>query len=122
MAGRILFELFFFSIPFVIFGLYLAATAEAEQEGRRKWPINVLFLIGLSFAVIAYFVMAFMEDRTPTMCQKPTRYVDGKLVPGEKYPCEHDLKDAGRALSDDPGGAAELGHETEPGTGEDAPH
>ncbi|MCA8898277.1 MAG: DUF6111 family protein [Hyphomonas sp.] len=121
MAGRILFELFFFSIPFVIFGLYLVATAEAEQEGRRKWPINVLFLIGLSFAVIAFFVMAFMEDRTQTMCQKPNYYVDGKVVEGAKYPCEHDLKDAGRALSDDPGGTVELGHD-EPGTGEDAPH
>ncbi|MCA8902870.1 MAG: hypothetical protein KDA53_16650 [Hyphomonas sp.] len=120
MAGRILFELFFFSIPFLVFGLYLVATATAEQEGRRKWPINMLFLTGLGLAVAAYFVMAFMEDRSATMCQKPTRYVDGKLVPGEKYPCEHDLKDAGRALSDDPGGAAELGTDA-PDAGEDEP-
>jgi hypothetical protein len=108
LAGRVLFELFFFSIPFLVFGLYLIATATAEQEGRRKWPINVLFLIGLGFAVVAFFAMAFFDKRTPETCQKPTRYVDGKLVPGEFYPCPHDLKDAGRAGSDDPGGLVEL--------------
>jgi len=108
LAGRILFELFFFSIPFLVFGLYLIATATAEQEGRRKWPINLLFLIGLGFAVVAFFAMAFFDKRTPELCQKPTRYVDGKLVPGEFYPCPHDLKDAGRPGSDDPGGSVEL--------------
>ncbi|MEZ5946499.1 MAG: DUF6111 family protein [Hyphomonas sp.] len=121
MAGRILFELLIFSIPFMVFGLYLLATATAEQEGRRKWPINLLFLIGLALATAAYFVMAFMEDRSATMCQKPTRYVDGKLVPGEKYPCEHDLKDAGRALNRDPGGAVELDTEPQPDAGENVP-
>jgi hypothetical protein len=108
LAGRILFELFFFSIPFVVFGLYLLATATAEQEGRRKWPINMLFLIGLGFAVVAFFAAALLDKREPELCQKPTRYVDGKLVPGEFYPCEHDLKDAGRAGSKDPGGSVEL--------------
>ena len=108
MAGRILFELFFFSIPFVVFGLYLLATATAEQEGRRKWPINVLFLIGLGLAVVGFFLMAFLDKREPEMCQKPTRYVDGKLVPGEFYPCPHDLKDIGRPGSADPGGRVEL--------------
>lgn len=120
MAGRILFELFFFSIPFVVFGLYLLATATAEQEGRRKWPINILFLIGLGFAVAGFFLMTFLERREPEMCQKPTRYVDGKLVPGEVYPCEHDLKDIGRAGSKDPGGSVELPGE-QPETGEDVP-
>ena len=108
MAGRILFELFFFSIPFIVFGLYLLATTTAEEEGVRKWPINLLFLAGLGFAVVAFFVMAFLDKREPEMCQKPTRYVDGKLVPGDLYPCAHDLKDAGRAGSEDPGGSVEL--------------
>jgi len=116
LAGRILFELFFFSIPFVVFGLYLLATATAEQEGRRKWPINMLFLIGLGFAVAGFFLMTFLEKREPEMCQKPTRYVDGKLVPGEVYPCAHDLKDIGRPGSKDPGGSVE-----QPETGEDVP-
>ena len=44
MAGRIVFELFIFSIPFLVFGLYLLATTNAEQEGKRKWPVNILFL------------------------------------------------------------------------------
>ena len=68
----------------------------------------MLFLIGLGLAVVGFFAMTFLEKRQPEMCQKPTRYVDGKLVPGELYPCEHDLRDAGRAGSDDPGGTVEL--------------
>ena len=120
MAGRILFELFFFSIPFLVFGLYLLATATAEQEGARKWPINLLFLIGLSLAVLAFFVMAFLDKREPEMCQRPTRYVDGQLVPGEFYPCEHDLRVAGRAGSDDPGGSVELKTD-KPGASQDEP-
>lgn len=120
MAARILFELFFFSIPFMVFGLYLLATASAEQEGRRKWPINILFLVGLGFAVAGFFLMTFLEKREPELCQKPTRYVDGKLVPGEFYPCQHDLRDAGRAGSDDPGGSVELPAE-QPGAGDDEP-
>lgn len=107
MAGRILFELLVFAIPFLVFGLYLLATATAEQEGRRKWPINLLFIIGLALATVAYFILAFLEDRSSDMCRTPTRYVDGKLVPGELYPCEHDLQNAGRPLSDDPGGSVE---------------
>jgi len=120
LAGRILFELFFFSIPFVVFGLYLLATATAEQEGRRKWPINMLFLIGLGFAVVAFFAAALLDKREPELCQKPNRVVAGKVVPGEYYPCPHDLKDIGRAGSDDPGGSVELPAEgtevTEDGT------
>ena len=121
MAGRILFELFFFSIPFMVFGLYLLATATAEQEGARKWPINLLFLIGLGLAVAGFVLMTFLEKREPEMCQKPTRYVDGKLVPGELYPCKHDLKDVGRAGSDDPGGTVELKTD-KPEAGQDDPH
>ena len=57
MAGRILFELFFFSIPFLVFGLYVLATTTAEHEGRRQWPVNMLFLIGLGLAVVGFFAM-----------------------------------------------------------------
>ena len=35
MAGRIVFELFIFSIPFIVFGLYLLATSNAQQEGKK---------------------------------------------------------------------------------------
>jgi hypothetical protein len=38
LAGRLVFEAFIFSIPFILFGLYLLATASVEQEGKRKWP------------------------------------------------------------------------------------
>ena len=57
MAGRIVFELFIFSIPFIVFGLYLLATSNAEQEGKRKWPINILFLCGIGLATVAWFVL-----------------------------------------------------------------
>ncbi len=118
MAGRILFEIFFFSIPFVVFGLYLAATADAEQEGRRKWPINILFLCGIALATLAWVGLILMNDGDPDVCRRPSQFVDGKIVPGEEYPCEHDLSRQGKPGSDDPGGSAE-GAESESGPVDD---
>ena len=41
MAGRLLFELFIFSLPFLVFGIYTLATRSAEEAGKRKWPIQM---------------------------------------------------------------------------------
>ena len=63
MAGRLLFELFIFSLPFLVFGIYLLATRSAVDAGRRKWPVQMLFAIGLALATIAWFVMIALEPR-----------------------------------------------------------
>ena len=95
MAGRLLFEFVVFSIPFVVFGLYLLATASAEQEGRRKWPINTLFLIGIGLATIVWFILILMEDKQRDICHEPARFENGVLIPARDYPCEHDVTNVG---------------------------
>ena len=53
MAGRLLFELFIFSLPFLVFGLYLLATRSAVDAGQRKWPVQLLFAPVVNTDVIA---------------------------------------------------------------------
>ncbi len=95
MAGRLLFELFIFSLPFLVFGLYLLATRSAVDAGRRKWPVQLLFAIGLALATIAWFVMIALEPRDRGMCIEPERFENGVLTPARSYPCEHRPQDVG---------------------------
>ena len=95
MAGRLLFELFIFSLPFLVFGLYLLATRSAVDAGQRKWPIQLLFAIGLALATIAWFVMIALEPRDRGMCIEPERFENGVLTPARSYPCEHRPQDVG---------------------------
>lgn len=95
MAGRLLFELFIFSLPFLVFGLYLLATRSAEDAGKRKWPIQMLFLIGLGLATLAWFVLILLEPRERNMCVEPARYENGQLIPARKYACERHPEDVG---------------------------
>jgi|TARA_R100000935_G_scaffold24713_1_gene44292 hypothetical protein len=95
LAGRIVFELFIFSIPFLVFGLYLLATTNAEQEGKRKWPVNILFLCGIGLATVAWFVLILMEPKERDICHEPARMENGKLIPARDYPCIHDVTNVG---------------------------
>ncbi|MEM1036466.1 MAG: hypothetical protein AAGI14_06860 [Pseudomonadota bacterium] len=87
MGARVLFQLFFFALPFIMFGLYRLAIAGAEQEGRKPWPIRVLFGIGLLLGVGSWIFFILIER-----------------VGDEQRP---DLSNAGRPLTEDPGGQAE---------------
>ncbi len=95
MAGRLLFEVFIFSLPFLVFGLYLLATRSAVDAGQRKWPIQMLFLIGIALATIAWFVMIALEPRSRGMCIEPARVENGQVIPARSYPCEHRPQDVG---------------------------
>lgn len=123
MAGRLLFELVIFLFPFALFGIYLLVTADAERDGRRKWPINVLFLIGVALALIGLVVM-IMIDRSSEegQCRTSRELVDGVLVEGQPYDCKGDFSELGSARSDDPGGIAhgieELEESSEAGDGQ----
>lgn len=108
MAGRLLIELFIFSLPFLVFGLFLLATRSAEDAGQRKWPIQLLFAIGIGLATLAWFVMIALEPRDRGMCIEPERVENGVVVPARSYPCEHRTQDVGiprareTAPADDP--------------------
>jgi hypothetical protein len=95
VAGRLLFEVFVFSLPFLVFGIYLLATRSAEEAGQRKWPVQLLFAIGIALATIAWFVMIALEPRDRGMCIEPERVENGEIVPARSYPCEHRLQDVG---------------------------
>lgn len=109
MAGRIAFEILIFLIPFMLFGLYVLVTTNADPNTKRKWPINMLFLSGLALAALGFIGMIVWEkiNADPALCKAPNRYVDGQIVEGETFPCEHNNADAGRPKSNDPGGAPE---------------
>ncbi|MFN7178831.1 DUF6111 family protein [Hyphomonas sp.] len=102
MAGRLLFELFVFSLPFLVFGIYVLATRSAEEAGRRKWPIQLLFAIGIALATIAWFVLIALEPRERGMCIEPERVENGVVIPARSYECEHRPEDVGIPRRDAP--------------------
>ena len=102
MAGRLVFELFIFSIPFLVFGLYVLVTTNAEVEGRRKWPIQILFLIGLGLATAVWFLLILLEKKERDVCHEPARFENGVIIPARDYPCEQNVRDVGVPLKRDP--------------------
>lgn len=107
MAPRILFQLALFLLPFILFGLYRLAITEAEQEGRKPWPIRLLFGAGLALAVGSWLIFIVLDRGGREECYRPTQIVDGVVIPGERYPCEKDLGAIGLPRTEDPGGQAE---------------
>ncbi|MGH1421114.1 MAG: DUF6111 family protein [Hyphomonas sp.] len=123
MAGRIFLEIAIFLLPFGLFGIYLLVTADAERDGRRKWPINVLFLCGLGLAVLGMFVLVWLDRLgAEGKCWTKTQLIDGVLVEGQPFDCENDLSQLGKPLSDDPGGSVnrrdDMNDASEPGDGQ----
>lgn len=101
----LLIELFFFSLPFVMFGVYRLLVRDAEADGKKSWPISFLFILGAALAMAYWFyLVAVKEDRETNKCIEPARYENGVYVPATTYFCEKDLDSIGEALSDDPGG------------------
>lgn len=107
MGARILFQLVLFTLPFILFGVYRLAIAEAEQDGRKPWPIRLLFGVGLGLAVGSWLIFIFLDRGGREECYRPTQIVDGVVIPGERYPCEKDLGNLGQPTTDDPGGQAD---------------
>lgn len=106
MAPRIALQVFLFVLPFILFGLYRLAVAEAQEEGRKPWPLHVLFGIGAAVSIGAWLVLIVMDSGKAEECYAKKQIVDGKIVGGESYPCEKDLETAGIPLTEDPGGVA----------------
>ena len=107
MAPRVLLQLVLFIAPFILFGLYRLAIAEAESEGRKPWPIRVLFGIGLVHGVGSWLLFIFLDRGGQEECYRPARVENGTVIPGEYYPCDRDLGSVGLPRSEDPGGQAE---------------
>jgi hypothetical protein len=102
--SRLAFQVLLFALPFLLFGIYRIAIAEAKQDGRKPWPIKWLFSIGLILAVGSWLFFIFLDGGKKEVCYRESRLVNGEMVRGEQYPCEKDLSTAGKPRTNDPGG------------------
>ena len=121
MTYRLIFELVIFLTPFLAFGIWRLATQEAIEEGRKPWPIAVLFGIGAVLAVAAWIILIFMDRGGRETCYERRRLVDGEMVGGQVVPCEKEKSSLGAAASRDPGGRAHGLGETDPAGPDTAP-
>lgn len=117
MGPRLLFQIILLLAPFALYAFYRFAIERAETEGRRPWPIRALFSAGVALSLAGYLYLVIRDaDREVEECFRPAQFVDGVLVPGEKYPCEKDLSITGRPADTDPGSVAEgVGDPVPPG-------
>lgn len=88
MGPRILLQMVLFALPFILFGIYRIAITEAEQEGRKPWPIRALFGAGLGLAVGGWLILIVLDRIGGEPCYKPADMIDGRIVPAEKIPCD----------------------------------
>ncbi|CAI8367809.1 MAG: hypothetical protein CME93_06355 [Hyphomonadaceae bacterium] len=107
MPLRLLFQLFFFLLPFIGYGLYRLAISNAAEEGRQAWPTKTLFGAGLILALISWFAFIVLDNVDRGYCYSKSQLVDGELIAGQRYVCDSDLSRVGVPGTDDPGGVAE---------------
>ncbi len=114
MTYRLIFELVIFLTPLIAFGLYRLARQEAIEEGKKPWPITILFIVGAAFAILAWVILIFLDRGSGQTCYEPRRLVDGRMVGGEEFPCPKEKSDLGIPASTDPGSRAHGLGETDP--------
>lgn len=85
---RILLQIVFALLPFMMFALYRIATAH-KQSFSQRWPFAALTLIGLLLTSAFYVFMFIREPDLERACYAPSRLVDGKVVKGEQIPCNN---------------------------------
>lgn len=107
MAYRILVQLFFFILPFLVFGVYRLLVADAEADGRKAWPVHILFGVGAALAAIVWIVFIFSDQDERGVCYVPSRIENGVFIPAETIPCDQDVSGLGEPLDSDPGGEAQ---------------
>lgn len=120
MTYRLMFELILFLSPFAAFGIYRLARQEAVEEGRKPWPITILFAAGAGLAVAAWIILILIDRGGGETCIQRARFVDGRVIPAQEVPCDKDRSHLGEAASDDPGGRANGLGQTDP-AGQDTP-
>ena len=76
-----------------------------RRDGRRKWPIQALFLTGLALTTAVWFFKIFTENNERNLCIEPPRSENGKIIPARTYECERDAN-FGAPTTDNPGGIA----------------
>ena len=80
MTYRIIFQLVLFLLPFLAYGIWRLATQEAIEEGRKPWPITILFATGAALAVLAWVVLIFVDRGGKETCIQRAYFEDGRVV------------------------------------------
>lgn len=108
MPRILLIEIALLISPFIVYGLYRYLVTEVESEGRKAWPIHVLFGIGGALAGAFWLFFILSEDRERNVCFEPDSFdtVTRELVKGRKVPCESGITQIGVPRSENPGGEA----------------
>lgn len=115
MARTVVIQLILFVLPFLAYAIYRLLVTDAEADGRKTWPINLLFGAGALLTLAGWAFMASRETKERDLCIEPPRYEDGVLIPQRTVPCERDLTRVGAPKTDTPGNADELGVDEHPG-------
>lgn len=104
MPRLVLFELALLLAPFILFGIYRFAVRDAQMEGRKAWPINLLFGVGVVLAIIGWIFFILQDDRNTDICIGPATAdpVSGEIIPGQEYQCDLGLSSPGGAPAADP--------------------
>lgn len=106
MTYRLIFELVVFLTPFAAFGLYRLARQEALEEGKKPWPITILFIVGAFLAIAAWVILILIDRGGGETCYEPRQLVNGEMVGGEEVPCPKEKSTLGIPASRDPGSRA----------------
>jgi hypothetical protein len=101
-----MFEIVLFALPFLAYGIWRLATHEAVEEGRKPWPITILFAAGAVLAVLAWVILVLVDRGGSETCIQRAYYEDGRVIPAREVPCEKRRQDVGLPASRDPGGKA----------------
>ncbi|MCX7320522.1 MAG: DUF6111 family protein [Hyphomicrobiales bacterium] len=85
MIRPVLTEVGIFLIPFVLYALFLLATAKGVTESA-SWPARVvlkLLIAAFLSVIISFVLLAHFSGAAPTSTYTPAHLEDGKLVPGQ---------------------------------------
>lgn len=86
MIGRILFQLFLFALPFLLYGGWVAFVRKQDEASGGRWndaPATWLIVAGLTLSFLGFIAMSFMGGSDPGGSYIPPRYEDGRVVPSE---------------------------------------
>lgn len=97
MTRRILIELALFSIPFLVFFMYRAASKDLSVKDR--WPLMWLVIAGGVFAGGGLALKALMHPSDKGLCLQASRYENRVFIPAEKVPCDEVITPVSRGAT-----------------------
>jgi hypothetical protein len=85
MIRPVLTEIGIFLIPFVIYALFLLATAKGVTEAA-SWPARVvlkLLIAAFLLVIVSFILLSHFSGAAPDATYTPAHMENGRLVPGQ---------------------------------------